>query len=238
MDRGLWISWYDLSKENRNEYLSWLHERYLPDIVKRPDVAWAAHYAAEQMTAPGRLAHTDDASVPKGGDYILLIGAETAHAFSPPRPGETYSPVTKVDDRMRALRSGERVSIMTEQARADGPAAMKHTGPGPSRCIQLGSFNAGPNEGDDDELLAWYARWRLPCMEKLPGLVRVRKLVGVSGWSHHGVLYEFTSLEERNTYFPPHEKPYPELEKWTDKVVRRLNHAPRSPHVAQRLWPA
>jgi hypothetical protein len=235
MDRGLWISWYDLEDANRDEYLKWLHERYLPGMLKRPGIEWAAHYAAEKKPPPERLAHTSDASVPTGGDYILLIGAENAHAFSPPRPGEVFEPVTEVDQKMRAMRVGERVSIMTEEARSEGPAAHTHREAGPSRCIQLGSFNS--KEEDEDELLAWYARWRMPCMAKLPGLIRVRKIVGVTGWSKHGVLYEFTSLAERNANFPGHEKPYPELEAWTDKVVTKLQHAPRSPHIAQRLWP-
>lgn len=237
MDRGVWISWYDLQPGKREAYLSWLHERYLPVMLKRPGIAWAAHYLAEKGAPPARLAHTDDSSIPQGGDYILLIGADGAHTFSPPRPGEVFDPVTNDDEAMRALRVGERVSIMAEEARASGPEAAKHKeGMGLSRCIQLGTFNALPEE--EDELLAWYARWRLPCMEKLPGCVRVRKLLGVSGWPKHGVLYEFTSLEARNAHFPKHEKPYPKLEEWTDKVVRRLIHAPRSPQVAQRIWPA
>jgi hypothetical protein len=238
MDSGMWISWYDLAEANRGEYLSWLHERYLPGVLKRPGIRWAAHYACEKGSPPARLAHTSDAAVPTGGQYILVIGAETAHAFSPPRPGESVDDVTPEERAMRAHRVRERVSIMTEEARAQGPAFNAQVWPGLSRCIQLGSFNAGPKKGDDEELLAWYARWRLPCMEKLPGLIRVRKLVGVTGWARHGVLYEFTSLAERNANFPGHEKPYPELEQWTDKVVRALQHAPGSPNVAQRLWPA
>lgn len=236
MDRGIWMCWYDLPQAKREDYLSWLHERYLPGVLKRPGIQWAAHYAAEKAPPPGRLAHTDNTSVPKGGDYILLIGAEDARGFSPPRPGETFEKVTELDDAMRASRIGERVSIMTEESRVEGPEAPNNREPGLTRCIQLGSFNAALE--DEDTLLAWYSRWRLPCMEKLPGVVRVRKMVGVSGWARHGVLYEFTSLDARNANFPGHEKPYPELEGWTDKVVRKLTHAPRSPHVAQRLWPA
>ena len=236
MDRGVWISWYDLKPEKREAYLSWLHQRYLPAMLKKPGIAWAAHYVAEKEGPPARLAHTDDAAVPKGGDYILLIGASDAHAFSPPHPGETFEPITDSDAAMRALRVNERVSIMTEEARANGPEAKQQKdGTGLARAIQLGTFNALP--GEEDELLAWYARWRMRNMEKLPGLVRVRKLVGVSGWAKHGVLYEFTSVEERNAHFPMHENPYPELEKWTDKVVRKLIHAPRSPQVARRIWP-
>ena len=235
MDRGLWISWYDLEDAGRDEYLAWLHERYLPAMLKRPGIRWATHYAADRKPPPARLPHTNDSSVPTGGDYIIVIGADDAHAFSPPRPDEVFEDVTADDKKMRARRIGERVSIMTEEARIEGPAASSHAGPGLAPCIQLGSFNSTVQ--DEDELLAWYARWRMPSMAKLPGVVRVRKLVGVSGWSKHGVLYEFTSLAERNANFPEHEKPYPELEAWTDKVVRKLEHAPRSPHIAQRLWP-
>src|SRR2546423_2090986 len=127
MDRGLWISWYNVGEANRNEYLSWLHEHYLPGILKRPGVTWATHYVAEKIAVPGRLAHTRDESVPTGGEYILLIGGQTAHAFSPPRPGEAAQEVTSTDRKMRALRRAERVSIMTEEARVEGPASATHT---------------------------------------------------------------------------------------------------------------
>ncbi|HUP93815.1 MAG TPA: hypothetical protein VM164_02825 [Burkholderiales bacterium] len=237
MDRGICISWYDLPDRNREEYLGWLHERYLPAVLNRPGIRWAAHYATEKRAVPDRLGHTDDDSVPKGNDYILLIGADTAHAFSKPRPDEASEDAAPADKKMLALRVRERMSIMAEEARAEGPAASAHTDPGLARCVQVGSFNPGPTPADGDDLLTWYARWRLPCMAKLPGLVRVRKLVGVTGWSRHGVLYEFESLEARDKYFPAHEKPYPEVAAWSDKVVRRLMHAPGSPHVAQRLWP-
>jgi len=229
---GMSIHSYDLEPAQRDGYLSWLHERYLPALLKRPGIEWAAHYLAEKRSPPARLTNTGDRSVPGGGDYILLVGAATAHVFSPPRPGETLAPVADNEAGMLALRVNESVSIMVEESQVSGPEAAKHAS-GP--CIQLGRFNASPE--DENELLAWYARWRLPCMEKLPGCVRTRKLAGVVGWAKHAVLYEFTSLDMRDKYFPTHEKPYPELEAWTDKLVRRLLHAPRSPQIAQRIWP-
>ena len=235
MDRGIRISFYDLADDKREQYLAWLHERYLPALVKRPGIEWAAHYLAEIGPPPARLKHTDE-KVPAGGDYILLVGATDANVFSPPHPKETFEPVTPDETAMAALRLRERVGVMAEQARASGPASRGEDAEGVARCIQLGTFNALPEE--EDRLLAWYARWRMPCMEKLPGLERVRKLVGVSGWAKHGVLYEFSSLEMRNKYFPVHEKPYPELEAWTDEVVCKLIHAPRSPQLGQRIWPA
>ena len=236
MDRGIRLSYYDLADDKRDAYLAWLHERYLPALVKRPGIEWAAHYLAEKGPPPDRLVHTGDAKIPTGGDYILLVGATDANVFAPPHPKETFEPVTADEDKMLALRQRERVGVMAEQARASGPATRGLDVNGTARAIQLGTFNALPE--DEDALLAWYARWRMPCMQKLPGLERVRKLVGVSGWAKHGVLYEFSSMEERHAHFPKHEQPYPELEAWTDKVVRRLIHAPRSPQLGTRIWPA
>jgi hypothetical protein len=236
MDRGIRICFYDLADDQRDAYLAWLDERYLPALLKRPGIVWAAHYLAEKGAPPERLAHTDDGKVPAGGDYILLVGAVDANAFAPPHPQEKFEPVTADEEKMLALRRNERVSIMAEQARAAGPATRGVDVEGTARAIQLGTFNALPE--DEDALLAWYARWRMPCMEKLPGLERVRKLVGVSGWAKHGVLYEFSSMAERHAHFPTHERAYPELEAWTDKVVTRLIHAPRSPQLGTRIWPA
>ncbi len=66
-DRGLRISWYDLEPGRRDEYLSWLHERYLPAMLKRPGIAWAAHYVSEKGGPPGRLAQTDDRGTSRAG---------------------------------------------------------------------------------------------------------------------------------------------------------------------------
>ena len=74
-------------------------------------------------------------------------------------------------------------------------------------------------------------------MRNLPGCVAVRKLVSVSGWSKHAIFYEWTSVAMRNKIFVDHEKINPKMEEWTDKVVRKLVHAPGSPNLAERIWP-
>src|SRR5260221_13899542 len=51
-DRALWISWYDPPVDGRDAYLSWLHETYVPRLLKRPGFLWAAHYAAAQGAGP------------------------------------------------------------------------------------------------------------------------------------------------------------------------------------------
>ena len=237
MDRALRISWYDLAAANRDAYLSWLHGTYMPLMVKRPGVVWAAHFECEKGPPPDRLKHTDDKSVPTGNGYILLYGAKDAHAFSDPAPGGPRPEPSADEKKMLAMRIGERVHILAEESRADGPEAKRRkAGKELAPCIQLGTFNSG--SADDDEILAWYTQWRLPSMRKLPGCVGIRKMVSVTGWAKHSVLYEFVSLEERNKHFPDHEKANPEMDAWTDRLVRKLLHAPGSPNVAGRIWPA
>ena len=241
MDRGYWISWYDLPEEGRDDYLSWLHESYIPSRLKLPNCLWAAHYASlANVVHPGekgRLRHVDRDSLPTGDRYILIFGGATAHAFVDPTPAAFHDQLSDADRKMLAMRQGERSNIMTEEARDDGPdAALRDGELALSPCIQLGNFNAG-SYADEDDLSAWYAQWRIPNMKKMSGCIAVRKLVSVSGWSKHAILYEWTSVEARNRLFVDHESSNPEMEAWTDRVVRKLVHAPGSPNLARRIWP-
>lgn len=240
MDRGLWISWYGLQDGERDAYLAWLHGKFMPRMLKKPGVLWGAHYASQAQPMPAggkrRLRYTDDLSVPTGNGYILIFGGRSAHAFADLTRRKLDPQLTPEDRKMHALRVGERVNIVTEEDRAAGPAAKEREGKYTlAPCIQLGSFNAG--SADEDEILDWYANWRLPSMAKLPGCLGIRKLNSVSGWAKHAVLYEFESLAARDEYFPFHENARPEMAAWTDTLVRKLIHAPGSPNVATRLWP-
>lgn len=244
MDRALWIAWYNLPDAGRDAYLSWLHGTYIPKLLKHPGIVSAAHYASEKITIPPRIRHTDDPAVPSGNDYILIFGGESSHAFSKgtqafasQAPSKLDADLTVEDRKMLALRISERVSIFAEEARIDGPEAKQREGETAlSPCIQIGSFNGGSSEAED-ELLAWYADWRMPALKKLPGCVGMRKLVSVSGWAQHGVIYEFVSLEARNQYIPTLAASYPEMEAWTNGFIPKLTHAFGSPHIAQRIWP-
>ena len=240
MDRALWISWYDLPDAGRDAYLSWAHGTYMPAMAKRPGVLYAAHFKAVvvpgEVPGGGRLSHTTDSKVPTGNGYIMIVGAEDAHAFGRPSPRKLHATLSQEDQKMLAVRKGERINILTDEARADGLDAKKREAKAAlSPCIQLGTFQAGSAPGDEDECLEWYAQCRLPNMTRLTGCVGVRKIVSVSGWAKHGVLYEFTSLAERNQYFPTHEKGRPQDEAFTDRLVRTLLHAPGSPNVAERI---
>ena len=240
VNSGFWITWYDLPEKGRADYLSWLHGTYVPKVLARPGVLSAAHYASEASVPisgeQGRLRHTSAPTVPAGDRYILVFGGKNPYAFADPMPTTFHAGLPEQDRNMLAMRTGERSNVMALEAQIYGPDVKQRDDPAFSPCIQLGSFNSGSYD-EEDELADWYAKWRLPCMEKLPGCMRVRKLVSVSGWAKHAILYEFTSVAVRNAKFVDHESTNPQMEAWTDRVVRKLVHAPGSPNVAHRIWP-
>ena len=241
-DRALWISWYDLPVEGREAYLSWLHQSYIPALLKRPGFLWAAHYAAVErgtMRTIRRDGARDprlDPAVPTGDRYILVFGADHANVFGNPTPTALHAGLGEQGAKMLAMRTGERVNIMAEAARVEGPEAKNYgSGMTLAPCIQLGSFNCAYQ--DEEEMLAWYAQSRMPAMVALPGCVRTRKLASVSGWAKHAILYEFTSLESRNRHYVTLEDGRPEAKAWADRMVPKLIHAPGSASLATRIWP-
>ena len=244
MDRGNWITWYNLPAEGRDAYLSWLHGTYIPKLLKKPGFLYAAHYASAKVAPSPLIPHTSDRSVPTGCDYMLIFGAETAHAFSKGAdafirgaPSKLHADLSETDRKMLSMRIGERVCITTEEARADGPEASQRQGKlvlGP--CIQLGSFNVKSCDLED-EWLSWYADWRMSALGNLPECIGIRKLVSVSGWAKHIVIYEFTSLQARNENLPKLKDLYPEMITWKEKAVANLIHTAESPVVAERIWP-
>ena len=244
MDRAYWISWYDLPDTGREAYLRWAHEAYIPRVLARPGVTWAAHYASlpkGEFTplGGGRIAHRKDPEgVPKGDRFIMIFGAPDPYALASPSPGEFHGSLPEADRKMLALRREERVNLMIEEARVYGPDADPNDSAATplAACIQLGSFNVQTPE-QEETLAAWYARWRIPSMREVPGCVRVRKLVSVAGWAKHACFYEFTSAELREKHFVHYERAHPGMVEWSTSVVRDTVHAPGSANVALRIWP-
>ena len=245
MDRSLLISWYDVDANHRDEYLQWLHGSFLQKLMKRDSVLWAAHYEVRKYEIPSRVRPTRDPAVPRGNDFVLMLGAESSHVFAKPldfflkKDANCVEPdLTAEDRRMLALRKEVRASVMTEEARVSGPSiAMRPDGGAPAPCIQLGSF-CGNDMAAEEELLGWYARWRMPALSKLPGCMALRKMVSVAGWAHHGVMSEFESSDVRAAAMKEMAGLYPEMIEWTERCVPLLTHAHGSPHIGVRLWPA
>jgi hypothetical protein len=138
------------------------------------------------------------------------------------------------DKAMLAKRGASRSAIMTDEARVLGPASGSRKGLRQlALCIQFVSFNVSTPE-IEQELLAWFADWRMSALSWLPGCIGMRKMVSAVGWNRHGVMYEFTSLETRAAGMAEVARLYPEMEAWTQAAVPRLIHAHGSPHIARR----
>jgi hypothetical protein len=72
----------------------------------------------------------------------------------------------------------------------------------------------------------------------MPGCIGACKLLAAAGWGKHSVFYEYTSLEAREEQFVPHEEKVHETGSWTARILPQLVHAPCSPAVGRRIWPA
>ena len=237
-DRGLWITWYDLPEKGRDDYFSWLHQTYLPGLLKRPGYLWAAHYATRDVEGGSnspRYHHVEDPNVGTGFRYILLIGASDADVFGDPIPNVLHAGLPEQGRKMLAMRVGERVNLMTETGRCEGRASKTYSGGiTGAPCIQIGSFNC-PVEYEQ-EMHAGYVQLRLPAMCATESSIRTRKMNSVAGWAKHGILYEFASVEgfERDYAAANAKSP---LGLGGHSVVPNLVHAPNGPNSAVRIWP-
>jgi hypothetical protein len=242
MDQGLWATWYDLPEADSEAYLAWLHEDYLPSLLRRPGYAWAAHYhitggGAHMQKIHDRLQRPDTEEVPTGTQYLVLVGAASPHVFFNPAAVQNEQREDGKTGDMLALRSGARTCIFCEEVRVNGPEYVR-SAPGSvaGPAIQMGSFRTRNVEHEYD-LGAWYAQYRLPAMGRMPGCIRTRKLVSAAGWAKHSILYEFTSLEARQEHFQDHESLALDDKVWTSKIIGYTIHAPGSPSVGSRIWP-
>ena len=169
---------------------------------------------------------------------MLLLGGETANTFLNPSPAQIREKESAETLAMLDKRIGERTCIFAEVDRVEGPeAASRPDGTTPAPVVQMGSYNCFTPE-DDFDLSAWYAQNRLPELGRMPGAVCTRKLVSAAGWAKHSIFYEFVSLDVVKAHFPRSDKLISGENDWSYEVVKRLLHAPGSPTLAQRIWPA
>lgn len=142
--------------------------------------------------------------------------------------------VTTVLEDLRAAGSYQALFIESERTPGTEPIGDGTFG----GAIQLGTFSMKDEEGDW-AVADWYDSLRLPSIEEMPGTHRARRLFSVCGAPKFGILYEFTSLETRERYFErAHEKHALDNAHPTGKIVERTIHAPMSPSVGERIFPA
>jgi hypothetical protein len=243
MDRGIWALWYEIADGDKSEYLAWFHGVHIPEKLSRPGYLWAAHYelghgGSRFKKVVDGLQHVRDAGLGRGGGYLALFGGLTAHVFLNPSPAQLAQRQSPETRRMIGMRRQAYSCIFAEETRADGPDVARR-GPGmtPGPFVQMGNFNVASHELEDD-VGAWYAQHRLPFMSAMPGCIGARKLLAAVGWGKHSILYEFTSLEQREEKFVTHEEQAHDAKSWTARILPQLRHAPCSPAVGKRIWPA
>jgi hypothetical protein len=224
MDHGIWAIWYDIAAGSKTEYLDWFHRVHIPEKLSRPGYRWAAHY---------ELGHGG-----RGQGYLALFGGNTTQTFLNPSPGQLAARQNAETKKFIAMRIGPAAAILAEEARVDGPDAGKRS-PGltAAPAVQIGHYNA-PAPAVEDDLGGWYAQQRFPLLQKLPGCVGARKMLATVGAYKHAILHEFSSLELREQHFAGHEAERDDPQTWMGRVVPQLQHAPYSPAVGRRIWPA
>ena len=84
MDQGIRAVWYDLGEDDKDGYLDWLHSTYLPAVLQRPGIMWAAHY---EITGGGanmdKIGDVLERAAPRRGMKTWLYAATT---IPPTRP--------------------------------------------------------------------------------------------------------------------------------------------------------
>lgn len=250
MDRGIMALWYDLAEADQHAHLHWLHTTCLPALSALPGYSWVGHY----RTIPSRtgddrvrLNECNDPTVGRGTRFLLLLGAPSVDVFFSRReplvaPG--LDPAHTA--RHTSERIGSRICIYAEETRLNGPEyARSVTGAAPGPIIQFGSFNT-PTDADALELGVYYRQNRFPAMARSPGCISTRKLLATVGWARHGILYEFSSIEQRRDNFEQHVEwgADPQIAKadnpylWPGRFpTEYVVFAPGAPTVAEQIWP-
>ena len=242
MSRGIWATWYDVSAEDRDEFLEWEQKEYLPALAADPQFNWVAGYASQSGagTETGVFGETVVDGAKEGigtaNQYLVLIGANSPHVFLNPLVLDTNNIIASDKTGMLEKRMNMRHAVFLEEETVDGPDASKDKGPDvPAPAIRLGTFYMRTAQEDFDAG-RWYAQRRLAELAASPGCVRTRKLMCVAGWGKHGILYEFSSPKARSDLwenFRTQRATTPESF-WT--IGPQTLHAPGSPFLGQRTW--
>lgn len=236
MDEGIWATWFDLDSKVRASHIKWLHQTYLPEILTRPGIAWAAHYELHPEVYAkqrARLKHTDE-PVGQALQHLVLVGAAAPNVFFHAKSPFDKKNQSKETRARLAERLESRWLIAREEFRVNGPDYGDSVPGGvTSACIQMGSFNMATPESEIG-LGQWYEQLRYAEFAKSPSCRRMRKLLGVAGWAKHAVIYEFTSNEDRAKNM---EHTGTHAVKWGEDVIAKTVHSPGSPVIGFRKWP-
>ena len=243
MSEVIKAEWFDLADATRADTWAWMHEEYLPALQASPGVAWVGHYEIEPQQdkpyiegAPAKK-ETTDPSVPTGWQNVVLIAGMSPEVFFGQNNAVDALAEAHADNLAR--RENFRDAVFLEEQVINSPEQRAAPyGMGPPPAMQLGNYNADKPE-DEIELARWYRSERFARVSVSRGMIRGRKLISMSGWPKHGVLWEFTDLPEGEYTFEPRFIEADRGEEWPGRhVLEYVTHAPNGPHCGRRVWPA
>lgn len=246
VNETMWMTWYDLPEARTDEYLSWLHGTYLPQLLKRPGYNWAAHFKRIPYPAPEfaeyarrmQVTPEDAPELGRGNQYILMVGAGDLETFLPAPSYDLKAAEPDEAKPMLSIRQGARSAVLRDVMRGNGPAAAVRPQPGPpGPRIQLGSWKLFPNM--EPEMWKYYLGHRYPQFRETPGGIAARTLIGLVGWVDSAIMYEFVSNEAHMGFLAKSEGPW--IKRYIDdpKMMQPTKislHAPGSPVYADRIW--
>ena len=243
-DRGVWAIWYDVENDDRQPFFQWLHETYLPLLSANKQFAWVAHYERHRgaLTASWRLDHEayerhTTAELKSGTQFVQLVGAATPYVFIKAIQEHDEAAGRARAGEMLRFRKGVRHEVFIEDERAYGPLGQKGLDGSLAACIQFGNYRMASVE-KDLACMSWYPDVCFPALAQAKDSLRTRKLISVAGWSKHGVIYEFPSVEGRNQAFAHVQKLRAADPSKIFSLGPQTVHAPGSAFVGTRTWPA
>lgn len=242
MGEVLRADWFDLADDKRGAQWAWMHGEFLPALQSASGVAWVGHY--EIIAHPDRpyiegaptRKETTDPSVNTGWQNVVLTAGLSTNTFLGPDNGVDALHTAHADALGAWL--NHRCCTFIEEKVVNGPEerAVPY-GMGPPPAMQIGSFNADTAE-HNDLLARWYRAERFPRIAISRGIIRGRKMLSVTGWAQHGVLWEGTELAADDYSFEPRFVEADRDENWFGPhVLEYVIHAPGSPHAGRRVWP-
>ncbi|MFC1892377.1 hypothetical protein ACFLZT_08305 [Thermodesulfobacteriota bacterium] len=230
--------WFDINDANKGAFIDWFHGVYLPELQAQTGISWVGNYAIVVPKGKGnsRKQETDDPAVPPGRDYVVLTAAPSASVYF--QKNNVIEALEAKYGSELGQRENYREAVFVEEESVPGPERRAlPSGTGAPPAMQLGNYNTVTPE-DDLELARWYRQERFPRLSVTQGMIQGRKLLSIAGWPKHGVLWEFTSMEEEEYSFEPRFVAADREENWQGRhVLEYVVHGPYGPHAGRRIWP-
>jgi len=242
MGEILRAEWFDINSEVKNKLCNWLHGIFFPDLHSQTGVNWVAHYdiVPHPQThyikgAPAKK-EVKDISIPPGQENVVLTSATTSSIFFGPE--NALEAMEKKHQFYLSMRANYRSAVFIEEEMINGPELhIQPLGMGGAPAMQFGSYNVDKFQ-DDIELAKWYRAERFLRLPFTRGMIRGRKFLSISGWAKHGVLWEFSGMDEGEYSFEHRFIEADKGENWHGRhVLEYVTHAPGSPHAGRRIWP-